>query len=139
MRDFEVIKLDYSLVNRLSSTEDWSVGSDGSGGNPDPFAFLILEEIYSHLNARLEISSIKHFKNVSDPLAYKWHRDDSNPSENNISKVALVYLPGCENSAIEFRHSIYYPKPCDLLLFDNNVEHRGSGDKHGPVLKYTFL
>jgi hypothetical protein len=128
------------IVDQLALTEDWSFGRDGQGGITDPAAFLILEEIYTHLNnMRLEISSIKYFKNIEDPLAYEWHRDDSNPRESDISTSALVYLPGCEGSAIEFRDEIYYPNPYDLILFKNNVEHRGLNTKHGPLLKYTFL
>jgi hypothetical protein len=128
-----------SLIDQSNLKEDWSVGQDGTGGTSNPIAFLILEEIYLYLNTRLEISSIKYFKNISDPLAYDWHRDDSNLREKNISKVALAYLTGCEGSAIEFRSGTYYPKPYDLLLFNNDAEHRGLNNKHGPLLKYTFI
>lgn len=127
------------FVDQLNLSHDWSVGHDGSGGTPDPVAFLILEEIYTQLAARPEVSSIKYFTNITDPLAYSWHRDDSNPKETHISKVALVYLTGCEDSAIEFRHTVYCPKPYDLMLFNNDVEHRGLNNKHGPLLKYTFI
>jgi hypothetical protein len=128
-----------SLIDQFNLKEDWSVGCDGAGGTSDPIAFLILEEIYLHLNNRPEISSIKYFKNISDPLAYDWHRDDGNSRERNISKVALVYLTNCDGSAIEFKSGVYHPKPYDLLLFNNDVEHRGLNDRHGPLLKYTFI
>lgn len=127
------------IIDQISNKENWSIGADGDCGNTDPVAFLVLEEIYNLLGDRPNTSSIKFFKNVEDHLAYDWHSDDSNPTETQISKTALVYLKGCENSGIEFKDLTYYPKPYDLLIFDNDVEHRAVDYSHGPVLKYTFL
>jgi hypothetical protein len=127
------------IVNQLATEENWSVGADGAAGSVSSVAYLILEELYHFLDSRPEVSSIKLFNNVTDPLAYEWHVDNSNPTETSITKTVLVYLPKCEGSVIEFKSQSHYVNPYDVIILDSNVDHRAVGQFHGPVLKYTFL
>lgn len=145
MDKIKILKLlDISdILDNISTNIDWSTGADGNDGPVDPLAYVILEELYSVLEHRNPISSIKLFKNVYDPLAYEWHVDNSNPTESNVTSTALVYLPTCNGTEIEYKENDniikYKPKPYDLIILDSYVEHRAVGKLHGPVLKYTFL
>lgn len=136
---FASIKHISDIVNRLSTETNWSTGADGTSGTVDSIAYIILEELYNILNHRPDISSIKLFNNVTDPLAYEWHMDTSNPTETTITKTVLVYLPNCEGTAIEFQSHTHYTNPYDVIVLGGHVDHRAVGSFHGPVLKYTFL
>jgi hypothetical protein len=127
------------IVKQLPTDTNWSTGADGTSGAVDPIAYIILEDLYDMLGHRADVSSIKLFNNVTDPLAYEWHADTSNPTETKITSTVLVYLPNCQKTAIEFRDHTYYVKPYDVIILGGNVEHRAVGEFHGPVLKYTFL
>jgi hypothetical protein len=128
-----------NLIDNISTQQNWSVGADGYGGIADSTAFVLLEEIYRILNQRLEISSIKFIKNVTDSAAYEWHTDADNPTENNITKTALLYLPTCIGSILEFSNQTYYAEPYNLIIFNSGVRHRAVGQTHGPLLKYTLI
>lgn len=134
---------DISDIIDSCSKEDWSVGADGTFGKIDPTAYVILEEIFSILEQRYDISSIKFFNNVYDELAYEWHNDSSNPTETEIKLTALVYLDKCAGSQLEIKVDnnpiVINPQPYELIVFDNLKEHRAVGSSHGPILKYTFL
>jgi hypothetical protein len=128
-----------NIIDSISTNVDWSLGADGNEGNIDSTAFILLEEIFNILNQRLEISSVKFIKNVTDKAAYEWHCDNNNPTEMNITKTALLYLPNCTGSSIELENKTYNVKPYDLLIFDSTVNHRALGNYHGPLLKYTLI
>lgn len=128
-----------SLIDLFDiSQNSWSDGADYSGGTTDPISFIILEELYEILGDRYKYSTIKYINRLTDIKAYEWHIDSDNPNERSISTVALVYLPNCEKSHIEFESGVYIPKPYDIIIFGHDVRHRAVGDTHGPLLKYTF-
>lgn len=131
------------VIDNIDTSIDWSVGADGTSGPVDSLSYVVLEQLYKILGHRNQTSSIKLFNNVDDRLAYEWHEDKSNPTETEIKSTALVYLLDCEGSEIEIKDNnssiSYKPKKYDLIIFDSNVSHRAKGEKHGPVMKYTFL
>jgi hypothetical protein len=128
-----------NVIDSISTNVEWSLGADGNEGSIDSTSFIVLEEIFNILNQRLEISSIKFIKNVTDKAAYEWHCDNNNPTEMNITKTALLYLPNCNGSSIELENQIYNVKPYDLFIFGGAVNHRALGSYHGPLLKYTLI
>jgi hypothetical protein len=138
----------YEVYNRLDlknlidlydiNQESWADGADYNGGIADPLSFVILEELFTMLGDRYEYSTIKYIKSLTDKKAYDWHIDSDNPNETNIETVALVYLPTCEQSQIEFEDGVYNPRAYDIVIFKKNVTHRAIGNTHGPLLKYTF-
>lgn len=127
-----------SIIDLIDTSEPFSFGVDGDQVAVNPLVYLIIEEIFSLLNERKEILSIKFFKDLNDALAYEWHTDDSTPGEEEISLTAILYLNGCEGSKIEFRSKIICPNPYDLILIPRNVSHKAHGNFHKNFLKFTF-
>ena len=131
------------LLDSLDSSTDWSIGSDGEGGQCPPSVFAVLEYIYSTiLPDRPDYSSIKYFSKINDAKAFEWHDDRENPTEVNITHTVLVYLPGCLGSNLEIlvndRSVILQPVPYDLITINAGTLHRAIGEWHGQLLKFTF-
>ncbi len=128
------------IIDNLVFTNDFSYGMDGDKEPPQKEIYFLLEEIYSIFGCRLQISSIKYFNTITDKLAFKWHKDNSNPKEKTINHTFLLYTQGCEGSVLEIKNNNdILTEAYTLYYLNSDVIHRAKKGFHGKVLKFTFI
>ena len=128
------------IIDKLVFYEDFSYGMDGDKEPPQKEVFFLLEEIYTIFDCRLQISSIKYFNSITDKLAFKWHKDNSNPKEKEINHTFLLYMQGCEGSILQIKDSDdILVEPYNLYYLNTTVIHRAKKGFHGKFLKFTFI
>jgi hypothetical protein len=130
-----------NILQTLKTDSNYSAGRDGGDYNFPIEAYLIIEEIFNILGHRSELLSVKYFNSLDDQLAYEWHTDDSNITEQDLTLTAILYLPGCQGSVIQIKNpsvTNIIATPYKLLLIPKEIEHRAYGVEHKHFLKFTF-